>query len=81
MFQFGVASTDRPYSLVSFAEKNAEDHVQNHAPTLEEIRRRACKIHGEHGSVYGGYTLDDWLEAEHELDDETTLVQRKNQVH
>lgn len=39
-------------------------------PTLNEIQIRAYKIHQQHGGLYGGYSLDDWLEAEHELDDE-----------
>lgn len=41
-----------------------------HPVTLHEIQIRAYRIHQEHGAVYGGYTLDDWLEAEHELDDD-----------
>jgi hypothetical protein len=66
---------------VLFAEKRAEVPNENHVPTLEEIRRRACKIHRDHGSVSGGYTLDDWLEAEHELDDKSSVVPQKKQVH
>jgi hypothetical protein len=37
---------------------------------LDEIQRRACRIHHRHGAIYGGYTLEEWLEAEHELEDE-----------
>jgi len=66
---------------VLLAERSFEVPIERHPPTLEEIRRRACKIHHEHGSVSGGYTLDDWLESEHELEDETLVVRRKNQVH
>ena len=38
--------------------------------SLHDIQIRAYRIHQKHGGVYGGYTLDEWLEAEHELDDE-----------
>jgi hypothetical protein len=32
--------------------------------------------------VYGGYTLEDWLEAEHELDDEDNSPSpKKDQIH
>jgi Protein of unknown function (DUF2934) len=51
-----------------------QDRSQNappaQRPSLNEIQIRAYRIHQKHGAVYGGYTLDDWLEAEHELDDE-----------
>lgn len=46
------------------------DHPAPSHPTLNEIQIRAYKIHQQHGGYYGGYSLDDWLEAEHELDDE-----------
>jgi len=52
-------------------------------PTLRELReiqRRACIIHQRHGSWSGGYSLDDWLEAEHELDEEHRLP-RKERIH
>jgi hypothetical protein len=39
-------------------------------PTLNEIQIRAYRIHHQHGGYVGGYSLDDWLEAEHELDEE-----------
>jgi Protein of unknown function (DUF2934) len=38
----------------------------NHAPGLEEIRLRAYEIHIERGGVPGN-ELDDWLQAEREL--------------
>ena len=50
-----------------------------HSPTLSEIQRRACKIHYER-VVSGGYTLDDWLEAEHELERKLTPSGKKDQV-
>ncbi len=50
-----------------------------HPPTLSEIQRRACRIHYER-VVSGGYTLDDWLEAEHELERKLTPSGKKDQV-
>jgi hypothetical protein len=38
----------------------------NHAPSHEEIRRRAYEIYLERDS-FGGNELDDWLQAEAEL--------------
>jgi hypothetical protein len=52
--------------------KHSEDERRVHnPPTLEEIQIRAYRVHWQHGGVYGGYSLDDWLEAEHELDSDT----------
>jgi len=42
----------------------------HHPPTLDEIQLRAYRVHYQHGGVFGGYSLDDWLEAEHELTDD-----------
>ena len=39
----------------------------NHAPSCEEIRLRAYEIYLERGRLPGS-ELDDWLQAEHELD-------------
>ncbi len=39
-------------------------------PTLNQIQIRANRVHQRHGAVGGGYTLEDWLEAEHELENE-----------
>jgi Protein of unknown function (DUF2934) len=53
------------------AQHNPEETPENeHTHTLDEIQRRAFRIHRRHGGTYGGYTLEDWLEAEHELDRE-----------
>ena len=50
--------------------------------TLNEVQRRAYQIHQRHGAVYDGYTLEDWLEAEHELEDEDNSPSpKKDQVH
>jgi hypothetical protein len=53
------------------AQNDPEEITENeHTHTLDEIQRRAFRIHRRHGGTYGGYTLEDWLEAEHELEKE-----------
>jgi len=60
--------------------ENSPKHEQSHS--LNEIQRRAYRIHERHGGVYGGYTLEDWLEAEHELDEEDNSPSpKKDQIH
>lgn len=67
-------------AAVLFDEKS-EGHVNHHPPTLEDVQRRACEIHHEHGAVNGGYTLDEWLEAEHELEDTDDPDGGNDRVH
>lgn len=45
---------------------HTEDTSANHAPSDEEIRRRAYEIYLERNG-FGGNELDDWLQAEAEL--------------
>ncbi len=45
----------------------AEDTPSNHVPSCEEIRLRAYEIYLERGGIPGN-DLDDWLQAERELD-------------
>jgi len=45
---------------------HTEDTSTNHAPSHEEIRRRAYEIYLERNG-FGGNELDDWLQAEMEL--------------
>jgi len=52
------------------ARDGDHEHSGECHPTLNEIQIRAYRVHREHGELGGGYTLDDWLEAEHELNDE-----------
>ena len=56
-------------NAVVLSDEKSDSHGHHHPPTLEDIQRRACEIHHEHGAVNGGYTLDEWLEAEHELEE------------
>jgi hypothetical protein len=65
------------------AQQDPEEIPENgHTHTLDEIQRRACRIHRRHGGIYGGYTLEEWLEAEHELEDEDNPAPvKKDHVH
>jgi hypothetical protein len=66
------------------AQQDSEESPENQHPhTLDEIQRRACRIHSRHGAVYGGYTLEEWLEAEHELEHEEHPApsNNKDRVH
>jgi len=47
-------------------QPHAEDASRNHAPSHEEIRRRAYEIYLERGALPGN-ELDDWHRAEREL--------------
>jgi hypothetical protein len=47
-------------------QSRAENISANHQPGLEEIRLRAYEIHLERGGLPGN-ELDDWLQAEREL--------------
>jgi hypothetical protein len=76
-----IHSAGRLDNAVMLFEKESEGHSDHHQVTLEEIQRRALKIHHEHGSVTGGYTLDDWLEAEHELADVDGASDENKQLH
>ncbi len=62
------------------AENELEIHPESQQPTLDQIQLRACRIHSQHGGVCGGYNLDDWFEAEHELEDENQLSLKKDRV-
>jgi hypothetical protein len=44
----------------------AEQERSNSAPTPKQIRERAFEIHIERGGIHG-CDLDDWMQAEREL--------------
>jgi hypothetical protein len=48
-------------------QSRAEDTSANHTPSREEIRHRAYEIYLERGGLPGN-ELDDWLQAEAELE-------------
>ena len=76
-----IHNVDRLNGFVMLLEEDSKIHVNHHPPTLEDVQRRACEIHHEHGAVTGGYTLDEWLEAEHELGDSGGPNSENNRVH
>lgn len=67
----------------TFTRRDPESTPKHqHTHTLDDVQRRAYRIHQRHGGIYGGYTLEDWLEAEHELDDEDNSPSpKKDQIH
>ena len=48
-------------------QAHPEDTSRHHTPSCEEIRLRAYEIYLERGGIPGN-DLDDWLQAERELD-------------
>jgi len=48
-------------------QSHSDDTSGNHTPSCEEIRLRAYEIYLERGGLPGD-ELDDWLQAERELD-------------
>jgi hypothetical protein len=75
-----VVVTDIFRSTLTLDPENSSKH--DHTHTLNEIQRRAYRIHERHGGISGGYTLEDWLEAEHELDEEDNSPSpKKDQIH
>lgn len=64
----GSSKRSKPSEVgASPIQSHSEGTSANHAPSLEEIRLRAYEIYLERGSRQG-YELDDWLQAEYELD-------------
>jgi hypothetical protein len=68
-------------NAVVLSDEKSESHAHHHPPTLGDIQHRACEIHHKHGAVNGGYTLDEWLEAEHELEDTDGTDAGNDRVH
>lgn len=71
-----ILNAGSPNDIHSQAPQNSAPSSSTH-PTLNEIQIRAYRIHQQHGGYIGGYTLDDWLEAEHELDAELHQVKKR----
>jgi len=74
-----IERTDKSESLSVIFKEAHDNSLPAHPPSLIDIQIRAYRIHQRHGAVYGGYTLDDWLEAEHELDEEIPGEQEKKE--
>jgi hypothetical protein len=76
-----VVSTEILQTVSSLRDPET-DPKPRHTHNLNEVQRRAYQVHQRHGGVYGGYTLEDWLEAEHELDEEDSSPStKKDQIH
>ena len=60
-------------------QPHAEDDSRNHAPSHEEIRRRAYEIYLERGGLPGN-ELDDWHRAERELQKVALFTQDWNRI-
>jgi hypothetical protein len=60
-------------------QPHAEDTSANHAPSHEEIRRRAFEIYLERGGLKGN-ELDDWVQAERELQKVALFTQDWNRL-
>ena len=58
-------------------KNDSQKPASPHALTLNEIQIRAYRVRREHGEVGGGYTLDEWLEAEHQLNEELRESSKK----
>lgn len=51
----------------------SQPETTTNVPTPEEIRQRAYEIHIERGGIHG-CDLDDWLQAERELQESTRIA-------
>lgn len=51
-------------------------HEENGGPSPEDIRLRAFELHLEHGGIHG-HELDDWLQAERELQEQYRLSEKR----
>jgi hypothetical protein len=56
-------------------QSHPEDASANHTPGFEQIRLRAYEIYLERAGLPGN-ELDDWLQAEHELDGRASQKER-----
>ena len=65
---------------VSTSPPGAEDISANHALNHNEIRRRAYEIYLERGGL-PGYELEDWLQAESELESAARFTRDLQQRH
>jgi hypothetical protein len=82
MDMFGeIHSVNAFNNAVALSDEKSEGHAHHQPPTLEDIQHRACEIHHKHGAVNGGYTLDEWLEAEHELEETDDPDAGNDRVH
>ena len=61
-----MEGASRAASRIVFLSDIEEEERRRSVPTSEEIRQRAFEIYTERGGLHG-CDLDDWLQAEREL--------------
>jgi hypothetical protein len=61
-----VERTSKAASRIVFLSDIEEEERRRTVPTSEEIRQRAFEIYIERGRIHGS-DLDDWMQAEREL--------------
>jgi len=61
-----VEGTSKAASRIVFLSDIEEEERRRTVPTSEEIRQRAFEIYIERGGIHGS-DLDDWMQAEREL--------------
>jgi hypothetical protein len=61
-----VEGTSKAASRIVFLSDIEEEERRRTVPTSEEIRQRAFEIYIERGRIHGS-DLDDWMQAEREL--------------
>jgi len=61
-----VEGASKAASRIVFLSDIEEQERRRRVPTSEEIRQRAFEVYIEHGRIHGS-DLDDWMQAEREL--------------
>jgi hypothetical protein len=61
-----VEGASKAASRIVFLSDIEEEERRRRVPTSEEIRQRAFEIYIERGRIHGS-DLDDWMQAEREL--------------
>jgi hypothetical protein len=74
---------DKSYESSELGTNSIKSHLEgtpaNHAPSHEEIRRRAYEIYLERNG-FGSNELDDWLQAEMELVSDALLARTTSET-
>jgi Protein of unknown function (DUF2934) len=65
-----IEDASKAASRIVFLSDIEEEERRRRVPTSEEIRQRAFEIYIERGRIQG-CDLDDWLQAERELQEKT----------
>jgi hypothetical protein len=73
-----VEGTSKAASRIVFLSDIEEEKRRRTVPTSEEIRQRAFEIYIERGRIHGS-DLDDWMQAERELQEKIQGEPQKQQ--